>query len=948
VDRRAELCQAIREKGFLYSADGNLISDRRGFERPWILYLWPLTMSADGCELLASELLPGLEQFEATTLAAYGASAVPLMMACVAHGAGRYDGVMVRANRKTHGALRQVDGGVGNRRVVIIDDSISSGTSFRAAASALETNGYEVEGTLVVVDFPFRGGREWAEARGYRVNALFDVWRDLGMPQPRHSDQGYLNLMPDRWSSTRAPDGLHPAHVARLAASHYLGTGEVLLPPRFLNTGELGAGGVWVSFRTRVGDIRVARNGFWHFDPFDSDPPRDVILAAVKTVSSAPAPLTVAALDKLKMAVTFFGPLEPAQPADLDFRRYGVVARSRVTDRLGGALPNTQHFTSTIEQYRHARETNARIGPFEPHDLYRHEVYKLVEPGATWPKYGSPDTEAWADEQVLGQALAERAVGILDSLAAGDDKPPSTFDSNLVPGSVGRVGVTIYRGGAAGCAVASAGSIDDALSLAAAEAAKDHRLGLQPGLHPARDAIVISLLHDPEDLGSRGTKYAAWKLRAGKDSLSVTQGERRATFLETVLPHRNWTKEQMTHALIEKAGIANGPMEWTTYKTESWVLQNDVVHRLDGGAALRGPEQQGLEEHNLHEMACHLVRRLDLNGWPAYFVEPRTGTFSRQGVTGRCIHGLRALCAAGLHANRPDWHHAGVTGLLWALESVGTGATTELQLRGHVTGHMGEAQLLEAACAINSAEFSGRQVDKLAARVRLWLRDSGEVRPTGVSPSAADADFLPGLALLALCRYSMVRGECQTIPWDQIRAWYERRFRAVGGWGLASWHCKLWPLVADITGDETHTEFAFVLADWMVEQQLRHDGSYLTDLDGAGPGYHTAAIAEGIACAWRCAVKAMDSTRAETYERSWLAAMSCMNRLLVQPADTYWMQEPVVAVGAVRRDLTSFDLRVDYTSHCVLALIEGLEMQAMCGSNRPTASAASIPGSGCT
>src|SRR5262249_24109299 len=143
--------------------------------------------------------------------------------------------------------------------------------------------------------------------------------------------------------------------------------------PRCLDRDYDARGGTYVSFRRRTDDYRFARDGFWHFDPSQADPARDVVLATIDTLERSNIQLTPGDLGDMKMAVSFFGALEEISPRLLNFDRYGIVVRSRIwPNKLGGALPNTQVFISDIEQYRHARYTNAGIADGEPHTLYRH------------------------------------------------------------------------------------------------------------------------------------------------------------------------------------------------------------------------------------------------------------------------------------------------------------------------------------------------------------------------------------------------------------------------------------------------------------------------------------------------------------------------------------------------------------------------------------------------
>jgi orotate phosphoribosyltransferase len=81
----------------------------------------------------------------------------------------------VRKKAKEHGAGRRIEGCFETgHRVVVVEDTITSGGSALEACAAVEVEGGEVLGVLAVVDRE-SGGREAIEARGYRVLTLFGI-----------------------------------------------------------------------------------------------------------------------------------------------------------------------------------------------------------------------------------------------------------------------------------------------------------------------------------------------------------------------------------------------------------------------------------------------------------------------------------------------------------------------------------------------------------------------------------------------------------------------------------------------------------------------------------------------------------------------------------------------------------------------------------------------------
>jgi orotate phosphoribosyltransferase/AMMECR1 domain-containing protein len=923
-ERRSELLQRLRTEAILYADEQTRIVGRGGRSAPWMLYCWPLTMTGSGAALVADEMLATLADFEGTQLAAYGVGAVPFLTACLLRGGDRYRGLTVRAEPKQYGSRRQIEGArPGTGKVILLDDSINSGTSLTAGIRVLETAGYEVEGAVGLVNFRYGGGVEHARARGYRVETLFDVWDDLQMPRPSRAPL-YQRHLPDRWSTERVRDGLPPARVARLVAEHLLTTDEVLRPPERFELDETGPGGVWVSFRRRDNDSRLARDGFWHFDPGDAEPTRDVVIAAAATAREFRADHPATRLDEIKIAVTFLSELEAVEPRDLDFRRYGIVVRSKhVPAKMGGALPNTQLYTSTFEQYRHARVVNARIGRFEPHEVFRHDVRKLVESGERWPAYGEDEAglEAWTRSPDLGADLVDRVWQVL----ADNDLTPAL---NVPPGEVRAVCVSLYDRGLIGCAVAYAGAVDDMVAAATRHAHDDARFGARRASGARPRAVTVSLLYEPERHVARRPEYVAWKMRAGRDSLLVQQRSaprpRWAVFLDSVVPHYNWSKRQAAEQLMAKAGTTSGVADWVTYKTVAWCGTGETSYPLEFGGRQRTGDGR-LGQDDVAAMAMHLYRRLDDNGWPASRVSCRLGTYERRGAAARCLHALQTLHETGISCDRPDWAKAAQRGLDHALRHLDDSG--RVSIPDHEGGPIADALLLGAVSALGDVGRITAPIHRLAARLGTWIRPDGSIRPEGSRPSTTDADHLPGELLLALARYSDTTGHALDLDWSGIRSWYQRRFLLLRPWGLSYWHCQAWTEIAQLTGDDSHLGFVFEMADWMVEQQLRADGSFFTDM-APSPSWHTACPAAGIVEAWRAALRVGDAERGRRYRASWDDATRFLDRLIVRDDDAYWMPRPEIAVGGIRATPASFEQRVDSTSETLQALLRGLETRA--------------------
>jgi len=95
----------------------------------------------------------------------------------------RIPAFIVRKQEKTHGTMGKVAQGrvedgsepIGRgRRVVVLDDVVTTGDSVEKAIDRIEADGAEVAAVLVLVCRTEAGGRENIEGKGYNFFAIFD------------------------------------------------------------------------------------------------------------------------------------------------------------------------------------------------------------------------------------------------------------------------------------------------------------------------------------------------------------------------------------------------------------------------------------------------------------------------------------------------------------------------------------------------------------------------------------------------------------------------------------------------------------------------------------------------------------------------------------------------------------------------------------------------------
>ncbi len=85
----------------------------------------------------------------------------------------RLDAFTVRKRPKGHGTGRQIEGGLpAGAKVVVVDDTVTSGGSLLKAVEVVAGHGAVVVGVLVLVDRE-EGGRQLLAEAGYELRAIF-------------------------------------------------------------------------------------------------------------------------------------------------------------------------------------------------------------------------------------------------------------------------------------------------------------------------------------------------------------------------------------------------------------------------------------------------------------------------------------------------------------------------------------------------------------------------------------------------------------------------------------------------------------------------------------------------------------------------------------------------------------------------------------------------------
>ncbi len=936
---RAELLALLLKKGILHRSPTQPICAPDGKSARWMLYSLGITLEQRGAELVARCLLPLLERFDGRQLATYGLIGVPILQSCVTLSGGRYKGLLIRKEQKTHGSMRVIEGEIDpDEPVILIDDSIVSGTAFWEGCRRLQEAGLRVEGGVCLVRFGWPYGVADAQERGFHIESLFDLHEDL-MPNMEGEEKPVYNpskVFPEfQWSEYRAPEGLHPAHLARVALTEYLSGGKLLLPPERMDRHYDSAGGAWVSLRSKANTyVRHARDGFWHF-PGESrwSAPEDVLRAALLTAHKLPqngegnGDLR-ALVDSSHIAVTFFDALEECTVGELDNNRHGIVVSSRERPGvMGGALPRMPGIGREYRLFQHARITNGKLLPFEPFTIHRHGVRKYVEPGAPWQPTGVPAAAtppAWLDPQVC-RPIAERARDIALSYVLGAKETMRPLAAP--PQGLDLLFVTIYLWGQVrGCAGLAITNLDSGLRSLVTEALADDRFQDIGSLSPEAIAVSVSLLHNCADMGPLAPEEAVRYVVEGRQALQVAQGARSGMVLPFWAAMHSFSLPEYALEVIDKAGITRPPYHWTRYDCATWLADSESTDLLEGAFKRIPTNDNGHDptERLARLYADYLLRHHRSDGTFYESYEPFRNRLLAGGNPPRLAYGAWVAARAGRVLRDAKLSAAAERTIDLLLRSIKLGeASVWLEMGQHSPSVSEIAMLTLALCELPTGDYRRAQVRGLADSLWSSIDRHGRIQTHFTLDQVEESfqDYFPGQVLLALA--AAVRNgltELNEAAVQRAFRYYRHRFRHRRDAGQVSWLMQAFSQWWQVLHDPSFSAFVFEVGDWVLQYQQPATGAFLTESQPDSPGYTTAVYLEGLGSA-ACLAEG-DSERARRYSKAHLQGLHFLARLTIHPEHASILPNTEYAIGGLHMDLDSSFVRIDFVQHGLGAVLE--------------------------
>lgn len=174
-EQRSRLFSLLYEKSFMYRDDPpfKLVS---GAESPYYFNCKSVTLDPEGLSLIGSLVYNELKDTAADALGGLTLGADPISLATSLESFRNGKNLIpliVRKEAKKHGTQKWIEGNLDNvKRVIAVDDVITTGGSTITAIERMRESGLDVIKALVIIDRE-EGGRKNIEAAGVEVISLF-------------------------------------------------------------------------------------------------------------------------------------------------------------------------------------------------------------------------------------------------------------------------------------------------------------------------------------------------------------------------------------------------------------------------------------------------------------------------------------------------------------------------------------------------------------------------------------------------------------------------------------------------------------------------------------------------------------------------------------------------------------------------------------------------------
>lgn len=180
MDIRDILIQRIKEKAFIDCAKNELVTlNPDGTEPDWFFDFRTLLLDQEFLRSASELFWDHIGKEKNIQIGGLESASIPLVTAFVLSGNGA-SGFYIRKSRKKKMQMKQIEGDLNDNEVVLVDDLVNTGSSFKKQIEILIKEGKKVTTVFTILRFRDKKYYKYFDENNIEVISIFDL-KDFGM-----------------------------------------------------------------------------------------------------------------------------------------------------------------------------------------------------------------------------------------------------------------------------------------------------------------------------------------------------------------------------------------------------------------------------------------------------------------------------------------------------------------------------------------------------------------------------------------------------------------------------------------------------------------------------------------------------------------------------------------------------------------------------------------------
>lgn len=448
--------------------------------------------------------------------------------------------------------------------------------------------------------------------------------------------------------------------------------------------------------------------------------------------------------------------------------------------------------------------------------------------------------------------------------------------------------------------------------------------------------ILLTIIKDSKELRDRDILSLSENIALGLDGVYLKKGSSSATFVPSFAVQQDWDAVTMLRNLCLKAKLKINCWEGNEtklYRFDSLTFIGRQDNYKDIYRASPLIEQKSIDKDKVYKSATDAsdwqLKMQKSNGGYEYFFNPSKNYYPSGNNLIRQALAAYSMAKAYQLTNNEEYLKSAERNIDFILRHIKYDddfAYLSLENPSN-TGQV--AVTMIAILELPDYKKYEKEINSFANFLLLMQRGDGSFKTYYKSNQADDFDFYPGETMLALTKLYKKTGDRRYLEAvERGFPFYKKYFDSVKHTAFYMWQTSTFYEMYELTKKKEYADFVFEMTDWMLSKQYNQKNAPYPDYVGGFkevggvPTFSSAVYTEGIADAYKLAGLVNDNDRVKKYEASIKLAARFILQLQFNDVNTYYIKNPENAAGAIRESLISNNLRIDYTSHSILALLK--------------------------